>query len=437
MAHASARESDAGNESVAGVPDAGAGTFSSLRVRNFRLLLLGTTLDNMAMWIQQVTMSWLVYDITGSGAMLGLINLSRSAATVGLAPVSGVIIDRFPRRTLMLWICVWLMVLNGLLGVILLTGNRDVWFLFVFAFLGGVAQAIDIPLRQTVVFVLVPRKLASNAVALLQTGWGLMRSIGPAVGGLLIAAFGPGGNFLIQALAYVLIMFNTLRLTFPQQTPTNGRQNMLKNMGEGVRYVSRQPVTRAFLMLGWVLPLLIIPTYSALPPIYAKEVYHGGPRTLGLLLSAVGVGGVAGGLFAASLGGVDRRGVVQLGGLFLLSLTLIGFALTTSLVVAVVMLALSGFFEMIYLTSNQTLLQLSIPDDLRGRVTSLVTLNMGMAPLGAVYAGTGADLIGPATVTVILSGLAAVIAVGTYCFSPTVRHYRLSRALAPSSSPHR
>jgi MFS family permease len=436
MAQVSARESDAGNEPVARLADAGAGTFSSLRVRNFRLLLLGTTLDNMAMWIQQVTMSWLVYDITGSGAMLGLINLSRSAATVGLAPVSGVIIDRFPRRTLMLWTCVWLMVLSGLLGVILLTGRRDVWFLFAFAFLGGVAQAIDIPLRQTVVFVLVPRTLASNAVALLQTGWGLMRSIGPAVGGLLIAAFGPGGNFLIQALAYVLILLNTLRLTFPSQAPPGPRQNMLKNMGEGVRYVRGQPVTRAFLMLGWVLPLLIIPTYSALPPIYAKEVYHGGPRTLGLLLAAVGVGGVAGGLFAASLGSVDRRGVVQLGGLFLLSLTLIGFALTTSLIVAVVMLALSGFFEMIYLTSNQTLLQLSIPDDLRGRVTSLVTLNMGMAPLGAVYAGTGADLIGPAAVTVILSSLAAAIAVGTYLFSPTVRDYRISRVLAPSSGLH-
>jgi MFS family permease len=204
---------------------------------------------------------------------------------------------------------------------------------------------------------------------------------------------------------------------------------MLKNMGDGVRYVRRAPVTRAFLMLGWVLPLLIIPSFTALPPIYAVEVFDGGPQVLGVLLSAVGVGGVLGGLVAASLGRVDRRGVLQLGALLLLALSLIAFALSTVLVLAVPMLVLAGFFEMIYLTSNQTLLQLSIPDEMRGRVTSLTTLNMGLSPLGAVYAGWGADLAGPAMVTVILCGIAVVIAVGTYLLSPTVRDYRLSRAL--------
>jgi MFS family permease len=406
-----------------------AGTFASLRIRNFRLLLLGTTISNFALWVQQVTMSWLVYDITGSGAMLGLVNLARSGATVGLSPVSGVIIDRFPRKTLMLGSAAWFMVLSAVLGVLLIAGHDEVWLLFAFSFLGGIAQAVDLPLRQTAVFTLVPRVYAANAVALIQTGWGLMRSLGPAVGGLFILWFGAGGNFLIQAGAYVLIMLNTLQLVFPPQAPIAKRQGMLKNMAEGVAYVRHEPKTRAFLMMGWVLPLLIIPTYTALPPIFAKEVYDGGPGVLGGLLAAVGVGGIFGGLLAASLGRVDRRGVVQLVALALLAVSLMLFAATTTLYLALPLLAASGFFEMVFLTSNQTLLQLSIPDDLRGRVTSLVTLNMGLTPLGALYAGLGADFVGPALVAGILSALALAVAVGTYLLSPTIREYRISANL--------
>jgi MFS family permease len=149
-------------------------------------------------------------------------------------------------------------------------------------------------------------------------------------------------------------------------------------------------------LLGWVLPLLIIPNFAALPPIYAKVIFGGGPETLGILLSAVGVGGIGGGLVTASLGRVERRGLLQLAALAALSASLIGFALSTSLWVAVPLLAASGFFELIYLTTNQTLLQLSIPESMRGRVTSVVSLNAGLSPLGGLVAGVGADLVGPA-----------------------------------------
>lgn len=403
------------------------GTFASLRLRNFRLLLLGSTIDNLGMWIQQVTMSWLVYDITGSGAMLGLLNLSRSASSIGLTPVSGVIIDAVHRRTLMLATAAAFMALNLALGGILLSGHNAIWYLFVFAFLSGLVQAIDLPLRQSAVFWFVPRAYAANAVALTQTGWGLMRSLGPGIGGFLIVWFGAGGNFLLQAAGYGLILLNTLQLAFPPQPARTGAgQGMLKNMAEGIRYVRHEPTTRSFLMMGWVLPLLIVPIYTALPPIFAKEVYAGGADILGVLLSAVGVGGIFGGIVSASLGRVDRRGRVQLGALAMVGLTLLGFALTSTLVVALPMLALSGFFEMIFLTSNQTLLQLSIPDDLRGRVTSLLTLNMGLAPLGALYTGISADFIGPAAVAALLSLGTIAVAALTFLFVPAIREHRMS-----------
>ena len=407
----------------------GIGTFDSLRVRNFRLLLIGTTLANAAQWVQQVTLGWLVYDITGSGTALGTLNLVRSIATVGLAPISGVAIDRLPRRQLMIAINAWLLVASLALGIVLLAGHQEVWPLYLFTFLGGVAQAFDMPLRQTIVFILVPRALAGNAVALIQTGWGLMRSIGPAAGGFLIVLFGPGGNFVVMAVAYGLIALNIMRLSFPPHESRGSRPPLMQNMKEGLRYVIGEPATRTFVLMGWLLPLLIIPNYVALPPIYAKTEFDGGPAVLGLLLSSVGVGGIAGGLVAASLGKVDRRGLVQLAALFLLSLSLIGFALSADLWLATMFFAVSGFFEMIFLTSNQTLLQLSIPDELRGRVTSITTLTAGLSPLGAMIAGAGADIAGPRVITVIFCALVALISILVFLFVPLVRDYRMSQAV--------
>lgn len=410
------------------------GTFASLRLRNFRLLLLGTTLSNAAQWIQQVTLSWLVFDLTGSGAALGSVNLVRAAASLSFAPAAGVAIDRWSRRGLMLTVNSWLLIISLILGLALQAGPGQVWWLFAFAFLGGIAQAIDMPLRQTVVFVLVPRALAPNAVALVQTGWALMRSLGPAVGGVLIVWFGAGGNFLVQATIYTVIAVNTLLIRFPVDATGVPRKAGLSAMAEGVRYITGQRETRAFVMMGWVLPLLIIPNYSALPPIYAKTIFQGGPAVLGVLMSAVGIGGIVGGLVTASLGRFERRGLVQLSALLLVALSLIGFALSSDLLPALVMLALSGFFEMVFLTTNQTLLQLSIPDAMRGRVMSIVSLNAALSPLGAFLAGVGADLIGPRGVTLVLCSGAMLVAIGVTLFSPTIRNYRFSRALAPGAT---
>jgi MFS family permease len=413
-----------------------AGTIESLRLPAFRLLLTGTTLDNAAQWIQQVTLGWLMYDWTGSGAALGALNLTRSIATIGLAPLAGVAIDRFPRKALMYVTNSWLLGISAVLGVSLLTGQGQLWWLFLFTFLGGMVQALDLPLRQTVVFVVVPRALAPNAVALVQTGWALMRSLGPAIGGFLILWFGPAGNFLIQASAYCLIMITITKMQFPRSAAANRPVTAKSGLADGIRYVSKEPGIRAFVLMGWVLPLLIIPNYTALPPIYAKVVYDGGPETLGILLSAVGLGGIAGGLVAASLGGVEYRGRVQLLALFLLGSSLMGFALSDQLYFAVPMLVLSGFFEMIYLTSNQTLLQLSIPDAVRGRVMGIVTLNAGLSPVGAVAAGFGADIFGPQKVTMILSGTAILLSVLVYTFSSTVRDHRMSKAIRTHSAKH-
>jgi MFS family permease len=406
------------------------GTFSSLRIRNFRFLISGTVLSNAAQWIQAVTLGWLVYDLTGSGTMLGTINLLRGMASLAMVPIAGLLIDRVNRRRLLLTQNAWLFIITLVMGLILVFGRPHIWYLFVFTFLGGLAQTLDMTLRQVIVFDLVPRARAPNALALISTGWSLMRSFGPGLGGFLILWIGAGGNFLIQASAYVLIAISIVQIRFPPPRPGIVLGSPLQNIREGMRYLAKEKVTRTFMLMGFILPLFIVPTFSVLPPIYAKDVFHGEADILGILVASIGVGGILGGLVTASLGRVERRGLVQLATLFLLSLSLIGFAFCTKLWVALLCMALAGFFELIYLASNQAMLQLSIPDNLRGRVTSVLSLTYVLSPVGGMLAGAGSDLLGgPKYITIILCSIAAVIAVGVFLFSPTVRNYRMSRAI--------
>lgn len=409
------------------------GTFASLGIRNFRYLLTGTILSNAGMWIQQVTVNWLVYDITGSGTILGSINLVQSIASVSMLPATGVLIDRANRRFLMLMTSGWMFTITLALGLLLLLSGSHIFYLFAFAFLGGLAQCIEGNLRQVVVFDLVPRPVVPNAVALIQTGWSLMRSFGPGIGGFLILWLGPGGNFLVQAGAYILIALSIIQIRFPKRDSGMVRGSAIQNIREGLKYIARERVTRIFMLMGFILPLFILPTFTILPPIYAKDVFHGGADTLGYLMASVGLGGIAGGIVTASLGRVERRGLIQLASLFLLSLTLIGFAFCTTLWVALLVLVVAGFFEMVFMVTNQTLLQLSIPDNLRGRVTSVVNLNAILMPIGGLVAGGGSDLLGgPKIITIILCCIAAVIAICAYFMSPTIRNYRLSQAINPN-----
>jgi MFS family permease len=410
-------------------PEAQAGTFAALRLPSFAWFISGTTCSNAAQWIQNVTLSWLIYDLTASGAMLGTLNLTRSIATIGLAPIAGVAIDRFSRRGLLYATSAWLFAISFGFGLVLLGNPAVVWPLFLFSFLGGIGQAVSMPLSQTVVFSVVPRSLAPSAVALVQTGWAVMRSIGPAIGGFLILWFGPAGNFFVQAGAYALVAVTVMKLTLPYEKPDVEKAKLRGSFREGWTYIARNPTTRAFLFMSWVLPLFIIPNFNALPPIFAKDVFGGGPDTLGILLSAIGVGGIIGGFVTASLGQMERRGVLQLGSLLLLSLSFIAYAFSTTLWMSFVLMVLAGFFEMIYLTTNMILLQLSIPDSVRGRVTGIISLRSGLMPVGAFLAGVGADFFGPRAMTIILGGICGAIAVIVFFGSAIIREYRLSENL--------
>lgn len=411
-------------------------TFSSLRIPNFRLLLTATATGNAAQWLQQVTLSWLVYDLTGSGTMLGTIQLVRSVSAIAMIPVAGILIDRLKRRNMWVVTNGWQFIITLALGLAMVTGHNQIAYLFIFSFLFGIAGTVNNPLRQITVFDVVPRSHTPNAMALIQTGWSLMRALGPGVGGLLLLWIGPGGNFLIQAGAYALIILTILRVRFPEQITMSDKSSVIENIKEGIGYVAKQRVTRSFMLLGFVLPALIIPIFNILPPIYAVEVFgDNSGRILGFLLASIGVGGILGGIVTASLDRLEHRGLLQLGSLFMCSLSLVGFAFCTNLALALTCMASSGFFELIFLTTNQTMIQLSIPDGMRGRVTAVVNLNAVWAPLGGMLAGIGADVLkSPRDITIIMAGTTALILVLVLLLSPTIRNYQLSKAIKENPS---
>jgi MFS family permease len=413
------------------------GTFTSLRIRNFRFLLTGQVISQGGNWIQQITVNWLVYNLTGSGTMLGTVSTIRSIMSLGMIPAAGVLTDRLNRKKLMMATNTWLFVVTLLFGLMLVFRGSQVFYLFVFAFLVSLTYTIDSTLKQVVIFDLVPRTVTPNAIALFLTGSAMMRSFGPAIGGFLLIRFGPGGNFLVQAGTYILIAITIMQLRFPARKYDSKHDSPLQNIREGVRYVVKGRVTRTFVLMGFILPIFTIPIFTVLPPIYAVKVF-GDPtgRVLSILMALTGVGSMFGGVAAASISRVERRGLVQLASLFLLATSLVGFAFCSKVWTASLMLALAGFFESIFMTSNQTLLQLSIPDNLRGRVTSVVNLNAALAPVGGLLAGVGSDLLGgPKIITIIMAGTAAGIAIIVLFLSSTIRNYRLSQGIAANSIP--
>jgi MFS family permease len=409
-------------------------TFDVLRQPNFRWLFTSAILANGASWIQGITISWLVYDITGSGTMLGMINLMNMLASLVLSPFAGIVIDRRSKRKLMYLTNSWFLMINAGIGIALLAGITQVWPLLVFSLLSGLGLAIDYPLRQTVLFVLVPRRLAPSALGFIQTGWAVMRTLGPIIGGILLAWIGAGGSFILQAGIFALVIVSVLQLRFPAQREATPGIKTSGGFVEGGLHILKNQHTRVFTIMGFILQLFIIPVFVVMPPIFAKDLFQGGPQVLGYLTSAVGFGGIIGGMVATSIKKIDHRGRLEQIAMVLLGFSFIGFGTSSGLWPALGFLWLSGFFEMIFLINNQTLLQLSIPDELRGRVNGILALGSGLIPLGSLVAGFGADQLGPRTTTILMGVAAVLITLVVFLASPTIRQYRLSAFLAAEES---
>lgn len=385
-------------------------TFASLRYREYRLLWVGTAVMSAGQWLQQVVLSWLVFEMTGSAFLLGLINGLRMLPFLFTSLIGGVLADRVDRRRLMFWTQAYIMLITLLMGLLFVAGRVQVWHLFAFTFLSGAGWSLTMPVRQSLVPALVPRSELLNAVALSSAAFNITRTVGPAAGGFLLAAIGAGGTFFVQAALYAVVLLMIAALRVPAHAAHAGGPGTSAwgSMLEGFRYIRATPAVGTLLLLGLV-PMLLGMPYQSLLPIFAADIYGIGPGGLGILIGFAGLGSFLATLAVASAGDFPRKGLVQLLALAALGVTLILYSGITWLPLALVVLAGVGAAQMGYGTLNQTQLQTLTEDSMRGRVQSVHMLNVGLVPAGSFAAGALASLIGaPATLALMGAATTAI-----------------------------
>jgi MFS transporter, DHA1 family, staphyloferrin A biosynthesis exporter len=383
-------------------------TFSSLRHLDFRYLCAGTFMMSAGQWIQQVTLGWLVYELTGSSMLLGVLNGLRALPFLVTGPMAGVAADRMDRKKLLLrtqWVLIGTAVI---MGAVVASPLLHAWHIFVFTLITGIAWTFSEPVRQSMIPSVVPKADLGNAIALNSGGFNLMKIIGPALGGAMIALFGAAGNFFVQAIAYVGVLLMIYLMHVPPTPSEARRSSAMANLKEGFAYVWSTPAVLALMTLAYVPRVFAVP-YQTLMPVFQKDVLGVGPEGLGLLMAAPGLGAVLAVLMLASAGNrLKRQGLFLVGSIIVLGLFLIVFSQITSFTLALISLVAVGIFQMLFLASTSTLLQLIVPDQLRGRVMSLYMLDRGFMPAGALFAGVTAHFIG-APLTVATMGAAVIV----------------------------
>ena len=383
---------------------------STLRYRNFRNLWLGSFASYAGQWIQQATIAWLAYDMTGSSSLLGAIMGMRAIPMFLCAPIAGVAADRYDRRGLLLASQLVSAFTALIFGIVLAAGAAHIWHLFVFVLVSGIGSVLDRPVRLTIIFDLVPREEAMQAVALNMVAFSVTRVGGPALAGFLIGWVGAAGNLFVQTAAFFIAAATAVVIVFPQQTRQATGRSAVAELIEGLRYAVTNRNTRALLAAGIMPFFLLVPIFAGLLPIYAKDIYHSGPEVLGMLMTSVGVGGVAGGWIAGKCMRFSRQGLVQACAIFGMSIAFTALAFAPSVPFACAALGVAGVGEMVHFTSNQATLQMCVPDAMRGRIASLLQFYPGFISLGVMVAGVLAAVIGIQLLTCLLAATAAVLA---------------------------
>jgi MFS family permease len=369
----------------------------ALRHRNYRIFMGGQLISLIGTWMQTVAESWLVYRLTGSAVLLGLAGFANRIPIFLLSPIGGAVADRYNRHRIVIATQVASMILAAALAFLTLTHMIRIWHLMTIAALLGVVNAFDIPGRQSFVVQLVAREDLQNAIALNSSMFNGARVVGPAIAGILVAAVGEGWCFFANAVSYIAVIIGLLIMRVPRAPAPAPPASAVTHVMEGFRFVSRSRPILALLLLLGLISLMGTP-YSVLMPIIADQTFHSGARGLGILMGASGVGALVGALSLAtrvSLRGYGRTIAFAAIGF---GLSLIAFAMARSLWLGVAFLLPVGFAMMTQMAASNTLIQSMIPNELRGRVMAVYSMMfMGMAPIGALLAGSLAGWLGAAT----------------------------------------
>lgn len=386
----------------------------ALRYRNYRLFFGGQSVSLIGTWMTRIATSWLVYRLTGSAMLLGLVGFAGQLPTFLLAPFAGVWVDRWNRHRVLVVTQVLAMLESFALAVLALTGRITVWdILWLNAFQGAI-NAFDMPARQAFVLEMVTdRGDLSNAIALNSSMVNMARLIGPSIAGLIIAVVGEGYCFLIDGFSYLAVIASLLLMRLAAVAPVRRGKNTLADLREGWQYVSGFAPVRDVMLLLCVASLMGMP-YMVLMPIFAGKILHGGPHTLGFLMGATGMGALTGAVILAA-----RKSVLGLGRVIWFASAafgagLIAFSASRWLWLSYVLMFVVGLGMMQQMASSNTILQTITPDDKRGRVMSYYTVAIvGMMPFGSLLSGWLAARLG-APIALGIGGAACVAGAGIF-----------------------
>ncbi|MBC5824158.1 MAG: MFS transporter [Candidatus Eremiobacteraeota bacterium] len=368
-------------------------TFAAFRHRNYRLYFGGQTLSLIGTWMQIVASGWLVLRITDSAFLLGVVTAMESLPSLFLSLFAGALADTLDRRR----IAMWTQSLAGMqalaLGILVITHHATFWNVFWLALFAGLVNAIDLPVRQSLVYDLVGRRDILNAIALNSMLFNVARIIGPAIAAIIIARAGEAVNFFANATSYIFVVFalGAMRLNDGAGKPQR-RENVYDQMAQGVRYVVHHPLL-ARLFAGIVVFSIFGFNYILLMPVFARFTLHGGANTLGLLLTCLGIGALGGSFTMAGRRKGSMRTLVIMA--FVFPISLIAFAYSPTLLVAIFTVMGLGYAMILFVVRFSTFLQIEVPDAMRGRAMGLYnTCMMGLAPIGALQAGAFAQALG-------------------------------------------
>ena len=385
-----------------------AGAFRALKHRNFQLFFGGQIISLVGTWMQTVAQAWLIYRLTGSSVLLGVLGFVGQIPIFLLSPLAGLAADRWPRRRVVILTQTASMLLAFILAALTLTGHIRVWEIIVLATMLGIVNAFDVPARQSFLIEMVGREDLLNAIALNSSMFNLARVAGPAIAAAVVAAVGEGWCFLLNGVSYLAVIAGLFLMRIEKAYAVHDGSAPLDKLREGLRFVRHTKPIRALLTLAATVSFMAL-SYTVLMPIFADRILHGGVNAYGWLMGAVGVGAMFGALALAvrhelrGLGNVVAYSATGLG------ISLVLFSASHWYWVSLAILVISGFTMMMQFTATNTLIQAMVPDQLRGRVMSIYSMMfLGMTPLGSLLAGALAEHIG-APVTVAIGGLVSCL----------------------------
>ena len=385
----------------------------ALRHRNYRLFFAGQSLSLVGTWITRIATSWLIYRLTGSALLLGIVGFCSQIPTLFLAPVAGVFVDRWNRHRVLVVTQVLSMLQSLALAVLALAGIITVGEVLALQVLQGVINAFDTPARQAfVVSMIEDRADLPNAIALNSTMVNASRILGPSIGGVLIAAVGEGWCFLVDAISYLAVIASLMAMHMVHQERRGGTR-LVEELAAGFRYVTEFVPIRTVLLLLALVSTMGMP-YTVLMPAVAAKLLHGGPHTLGWLMTASGVGALAGAFFLAARPSVLGLGRVIATASGLFGAALVALGASRALWLSLLIMPLIGAGFMVSLAASNTIVQTLTEEHLRGRVMAFYTMAfLGTAPLGSLMAGVLADRIGE-PLTIAAGGVACLLGAGWF-----------------------